>query len=183
MMPQVSFTLEARTPSYDGVQGSGFRYYSSMATSNADADGGKGSGVLVTQLGQGLLPVGLEAALSTMCKGERALFVVPAASMAPAEEQQQQVPIVLPAPPPSAAQVELLLELRELVQVTGGLWHQHTLHPSHTQLVRPRLGTVLSSLPPHTPSAPLPPPPQSFPSVPPAPPPPTSPASPCTFHH
>lgn len=117
---QVSFSLDARTPAYDGSQCTGFKYHSISAQQP-----------LQLQLGQGLLPPGLELALSQMSKGEKAVFVLPAQQSAatPAaaadaigkQQQEQQPDSLLPPPPSKAVQVELCIELHDLVQVSAGV--------------------------------------------------------------
>jgi hypothetical protein len=96
---QVTFRCQLRTPAYNGVHQTGYLYYSSPEP-------------LQLQLGQGRLPEAVEQALSHLAKGERALFIVPAALMAPG-------PLCnLPAVPgKGAAQVELELELLAMTQV------------------------------------------------------------------
>lgn len=122
LLPQVTFSLEARTPAYDGVQLSGFKYYSSSSDRP-----------IKLQLGQTNIPQALETALCHMCKGEKAVFVVPAQQMhsssgqANGSEQQQQHgregrqqegSVLIPNPPSKAFQVELCVQLHDLVQVS-----------------------------------------------------------------
>lgn len=121
---QVSFSLEARTPAYDGTQLSGYKYHSISPDTP-----------LTLQLGQAQIPPGLEAALCYMSKGEKAVFIVPAQQMCsnsssedftaassqqlPSDSSQQQQGLVaIPAPPSKAAQVELCVQLHDLVQVS-----------------------------------------------------------------
>eukprot|EP00879_Flechtneria_rotunda_P002973 GHRR01003190.1.p1 GENE.GHRR01003190.1~~GHRR01003190.1.p1 ORF type:complete len:634 (+),score=228.22 GHRR01003190.1:2740-4641(+) len=118
---EVTFSLEARTLAYNGHQCTGYQYYSVSADNS-----------LQVQLGQGLLPSGLEAALGSMSKGEKAVFVLPALQMQPpsyapqegssdsngdGSNKQQPAQYVLPPPPAKAAQVEVCLQLHDLVQV------------------------------------------------------------------
>ncbi len=56
--------------------------------------------------------VGVEDALTQMCKGERALFIVPATLM-----QQPSPACALPAPPSHSVQIEVTLHLISIVQV------------------------------------------------------------------
>ncbi|GFR52572.1 hypothetical protein Agub_g15164 [Astrephomene gubernaculifera] len=69
---EVTLHLTACCPAYDGRQLTGQRLFSS-----------RGRQPLTLQLGRGLLPQGVEDALSYMSKGELAAFVVPASSMRP----------------------------------------------------------------------------------------------------
>ncbi len=97
---EVTFTLRAAAPAPGGEPGAGPAYFEPPAPLSAP-------------LGAGRLPAGLEAALATMSAGERAVLVVPAATMAGGEGG-------VPAPPAGAEQVELDIELQQLVQV--GVW-------------------------------------------------------------
>ncbi|PNW88165.1 hypothetical protein CHLRE_01g017200v5 [Chlamydomonas reinhardtii] len=72
---EVTLHLTASCPAYDGLQLTGQRLFSSR---------GEGRQPLNLQLGRGLLPPGVEEALSFMSKGELAAFVVPARTMRPA---------------------------------------------------------------------------------------------------
>jgi hypothetical protein len=72
-----------------------------------------------------LLQKGLEEALSHMCVGERAAFVLPATAMrlvvpAPAGTGAAAAAILLPPPPPKALQLEAEVHLLSVVQVGAG---------------------------------------------------------------
>jgi len=97
---EVTLCVMACCPSHDGVQMSGQEYFAT------------GAEPLVTQLGAGLLPQGVEEALACMSVGERCVVVVPAAKMAPPRPGA-----LMPGPPPGAAQVEVSLRLVSLVQL------------------------------------------------------------------
>lgn len=115
LMLQVVFSLQLSCPAYDGAPGSSRKLSSVSADTPCRA-----------QLGAGQLPPGLEAALCSMSKGEKALFVIPAADMQPeqpsssngnATQQQQQPGVCIPQLPAKCAQVEAAIELLDLVQV------------------------------------------------------------------
>lgn len=106
---QVVFSLQLSCPAYDGAQGTGRKLSSVTADNPCRA-----------QLGSGLLPAGLEAALCSMSKGERAVFVIPAADMRleqPSSSSKQQSGLSIPELPAKCAQVEATIELLDLVQV------------------------------------------------------------------
>jgi len=110
---QVVFSFKLTAPAYDGVQGSG----KVLTSSAADAP-------CRLQLGAGSAPPGLEAALGSMSKGERALFIIPAEDMQPeaannSSSSQQQTGLSIPELPAKCVQVEATIELLDLVQVRG----------------------------------------------------------------
>lgn len=106
---------------YDGVAHSGRRYFAAGSSSTATASDSTSTigvrasndctdgGSVTAALGRGQLPAAVEACVSRMHRGERCLFIVPAAGMAAAG--------CFPAPPARAAQVELDIELHSIVQV------------------------------------------------------------------
>jgi hypothetical protein len=134
---QVVFSVQLRRIAYDGQQGSGHVLYDSSRSSSGSSSGSSSTTPPCrVQLGSGGLPEGLEAALSHMSKGERALFVLPADMMRqPAAREgsssgggdssqaaQPPPPPSLPLPqlpqlPQACVQVEVTLELHDLIQV------------------------------------------------------------------
>jgi hypothetical protein len=106
----VVFSLQLSCPAYDGAPGSGKKLSSVSADTPCRA-----------QLGAGQLPPGLEAALCSMSKGEKALFVIPAADMQPSNSsssaKQQQSGLSVAQLPAKCAQLEAAIDLIDLVQV------------------------------------------------------------------
>lgn len=108
---QVVFSLKLTAPAHDGVQGSG----KVLTSSAADAP-------CRLQLGAGSAPPGLEAALGSMSKGEKALFIIPVEDMQSeaansSSSSRQQTGLSIPELPAKCVQVEATIELLDLVQV------------------------------------------------------------------
>lgn len=128
-------------PAYDGAPGTG-KQLSSVAADTPCR----------VQLGTGALPEGLEAALCSMSKGEKSLFVIPSADMQPptasSSSNKQPAALRLPALPAKCVQVEAVVELLDLVQV----WSHDPLFvwvvslPSWVQLRNSRLRSTCNTL-------------------------------------
>lgn len=107
---QVVFSIKLSCPAYDGAHGTG-RQLSSVSSEQPCR----------VQLGAGALPPGIDAALCSMSKGEKALFVIPAADMKLGQQEgsnsKQQAGLAIPRLPDKCAQVEAAIELLDLVQV------------------------------------------------------------------
>lgn len=99
---EVTVHLCARLLAYDGLPCSGFQYFSTHSGAPLSA-----------VLGQGLLPEGVEVALSSMSREEEAAFVVPASAMTGGPAS------LVPAPPAGRrpTQVELEIKMLSMVQV------------------------------------------------------------------
>ncbi|KAL6761780.1 hypothetical protein V8C86DRAFT_765815 [Haematococcus lacustris] len=129
---EVTCHVTLRCLAHDGVPRSGRLLFSTAhdTTAAGNGSGAQPAGMPLTLgLGQGLLPPGVEDALGQMCRGERALYILPTTALQPPspptlvdpESTSQSVlphsPCLLPAPPAKSLQLEVELELLEVMQV------------------------------------------------------------------
>jgi FKBP-type peptidyl-prolyl cis-trans isomerase len=106
----VTVTVTGRVPATTGREGEGLPYFPERGEARGGSNQQQG-GTLTWVMGDGRVPAGLEEAVASLAKGERAIVSCPA-SLASGGD-------LLPAPPSSIERVEFELELLSMLQVRG----------------------------------------------------------------